>query len=161
MIILKLIFHIFAFFSKFFYKLIYGKKIKIGKSVTWRRKMNIMISLEGSLSIGSNCFFNNFCSLNCNSNVTIGDNCIFGEGVKIYDHDHRFSDKNKLIKDQGFSNGSVIIGKNCWIGSNVVILKNSKIGENCVIGAGCVIHGEIPDNTIVRNDSCLRFEDII
>lgn len=161
MFILKLIFHISAIFSKFFYKLIYGKKIKMGKSITWRRKMSIMISSEGLLLIGSNCFFNNNCSLNCNSKIIIGDNCIFGECVKIYDHNHRFSDKNKLIKDQGFSNGSIIIGKNCWIGSNVVILKDSKIGDNCVIGAGCVIKGDIPDSTIVRNDSCLRFEDII
>ena len=44
----------------------------------------------------------------------------------------------------------IIIGNNCWIASNVVILKGTKIGNNCVIGAGCIVSGIIPDNSIVR-----------
>lgn len=102
MIVLKLIFHISALFSKIFYKLIYGKKLKIGKSVTWRRKISIMISSKGTVSIGEKCFFNNYCSLNSNLNVTIGDNCLFGENVKIYDHNHRFRNLIFLLKNRDF-----------------------------------------------------------
>lgn len=160
MIVLKLIFHISALFSKIFYKLIYGKKLKIGKSVTWRRKISIMISSKGTVSIGEKCFFNNYCSLNSNLNVTIGDNCLFGENVKIYDHNHRFRNTNTPIKEQGFSDGKISIGNQCWIGSNVVILKDTIIGDNCVIGAGCVIKGTIPPKTIVKNNSELIYEQI-
>ena len=33
----------------------------------------------------------------------------------------------RSIKEQGFSNGTVSIGRHCWIGSNVCILKNADI----------------------------------
>ena len=85
---------------------------------------------------------------------------IFGENVKIYDRNHHFN-QYKAIKLQGFSNGSVIIGCRCWIGSNVTILKETEIGNNCVIGAGCVISGKIPDNSIVRLVPNMQIETII
>ena len=85
---------------------------------------------------------------------------IFGENVKIYDHNHRFNQLKELRK-QGFSNGSVVIGERCWISSNVTILKGTEIGNNCVIGAGCVISGKIPDDTIVKLNQDLTFEKII
>lgn len=124
--------------------------IHIGKNVTWRNNFSVMIDKKGYLEIGDNCFFNNGCSLNANKYIHIGEGTIFGENVKIYDHNHRFADSNLSIKDQGFSNGSVYIGKHCWIGSNVVILKGSRVGDNCVIGAGCIISGDIPGGHIVQ-----------
>ncbi len=69
--------------------------------------------------------------------------------MKIYDHNHRFN-QHIEIKQQGFSNGSVIIGQHCWIGSNMMILKNTVIGDNYVIGAGTVVSGTIPSNSIVK-----------
>lgn len=69
--------------------------------------------------------------------------------MKIYDHNHRFN-QHIEIKQQGFSNGSVIIGQHCWISSNMMILKNTVIGDNYVIGAGTVVSGTIPSNSIVK-----------
>lgn len=109
-----------------------------------------MIEKNGKLQIGKGCFFNNGCTIGVNKSVIIENGSIFGENVKIYDHNHRFADTTKSIKSQGYSNGTVHIGKHCWIGSNVCILKNADIGNNCVIGAGCVISEKIKDNTIVR-----------
>lgn len=119
-----------------------------------------MKASKGYIEIGDNCFFNNDCSINCNNKVIIGDGSLFGENVKIYDHNHRFKDV-KPIKEQGFSNGTVMIGNHCWVGSNVVILKNTVINDNCVIGAGCVISGEIPKDTIVKNNSSYQYKKII
>ena len=79
--------------------------------------------------------------------------------MKIYDHNHRFN-RHMEIKQQGFSNGSVIIGRHCWIGSNVTILKNTVIGDNCVIGAGTVVSGVIPSNSIVKTRRSLMIEPI-
>ena len=36
-------------------------------------------------------------------------------------------------------------------GKSYVILKGVTIGDNCVIGAGCVIHKDVPPNSIVVN----------
>lgn len=82
--------------------------------------------------------------------IKIGENCIFGENVLIYDHDHRFRERRGLIKDQGFVIKEVVLGNNIWIGSNVTILKGVNIGDNSVIGANCVIYKDVPENTLVR-----------
>lgn len=160
MLFLKLWYHFCAAVSKLFFKLIYGRKLDFGKKVTWRRSLCIMIDKNAEVKIGNNCFFNNYCSVNANKRITIGDGCLFGENVKIYDHNHRFKDKNIPIKEQGFSNGTVEIGNHCWIGSNVILLKGTKIGDHCIIGAGCVIRGEIPPGTIVKNTFQLIHEQI-
>ena len=150
MIIFKILYHILEIVKKFLYKILYRKKIEIAKNVTWRRDFSVMIEKNGKLQIGKGCFFNNGCTIGVNKSVIIENGSIFGENVKIYDHNHRFADTTKSIKSQGYSNGTVHIGKHCWIGSNVCILKNADIGNNCVIGAGCVISEKIKDNTIVR-----------
>lgn len=43
----------------------------------------------------------------------------------------------------------IIIGEHTFIGANCFILPGSKIGSNCIIGAGSVIRGIIPDDSIV------------
>ena len=91
--------------------------------------------------------------------IVIGDDCIFGENVDIYDHNHRFAQR-ELIKKQGFSKGGVKIGRNCWIGSNAVILKGAEIGDNVVVGAGCIIDGKIPSDCIVRTKKNYEIEEI-
>ena len=103
--------------------------------------------------IGDNCFFNRGCSLNILEGLEIGDNCIFGENVKIYDQNHRFSRGDLPIREQGYKTAKIQIGSDCWIGSNTVILKGVTIGSGCVIGAGCIIDRDIPENSIVRANS--------
>lgn len=151
--IIKAWYHIWAIIKRFFFRIIYREKIKIGKNTTWRRNFSVMLGDRAELQIGKDCFFNNQCTIGANGSVIIGDGSIFGENVKIYDHNHRFSNIEKSIKSQGYSNGKIRIGKHCWIGSNVCILKNADIGNNCVIGAGCVISEKIEDNTIVKRDN--------
>ncbi|MBE6587439.1 MAG: acyltransferase [Ruminococcaceae bacterium] len=160
MLIIKLIYHINAAIAKLFYKIVYGSGVTFGKRVTWRKHLSLMIAKGAKLTVGDRCFFNNYCSVNVNNRITIGKNCMFGENVKIYDHNHRFSSADKPFNDQGFSNGEVHIGENCWIGSNVVILKGTVIGKNCVIGAGAVIKGTVPDNTVVKPTGEYVFEKI-
>lgn len=110
----------------------------------------MMIGENAIIKIGDDCFFNNDCSLNSLNSITIGNRTIFGENVKIYDHNHKYNKKNIPIKQQGYSVGQVVIGHDCWIGSNVVILKGAHIGDNCVIGAGVVISSKIEDGSLVK-----------
>jgi acetyltransferase-like isoleucine patch superfamily enzyme len=42
----------------------------------------------------------------------------------------------------------VKIGRRVWIGLNAIILKGVTIGDNAVIGAGSVVTGDIPANTL-------------
>lgn len=141
--------------KRILFKLIYGKKIKTSGKWTFRNRLNIMIK-GGLLELGEDVFFNNDCSLNVIDHVCIGDKCIFGENVKIYDHNHKFNMKDIPIKEQPLISKEVIIGNNVWIGSNVLILAGSKIGNNTVIAAGCVVSGEVNSDTIMKRDNIVE-----
>lgn len=160
MLFLKVWYHFFSKIKVMLYYILFGNKVSFGKKATFRKNFTLAIENEGKVKIGERCFFNNGCSIMCMNKVSIGDGSLFGEGVKIYDHNHRFGRDNVPIKDQGFSVGEVSVGDHCWIGSNVVLLKGCKIGKNCVIGAGCVISGEVPDNTIVKKRSDYLYSKI-
>lgn len=147
-------------FKKLLYHIAYGKRLEMSDTVTFRNGFHVFIEDTGFVRIGENTFFNNYCSVNAMNSVIIGENCLFGENVKIYDHNHKFRDGIKPIAEQGFSIGSVTIGDNCWIGTNVVILKNSCIGEHCVIAAGTVVDGEVPSNTIIYRDDSKKRMDV-
>lgn len=147
--LIKVKFHLVAIMKTLLYKVLFGNNISFGKGTTFRRGFKIYLDGNGKINIGDYCFFNNGCSINALGSVTIGKGSIFGEDVKIYDHNHRFNLKGLPLKEQGFSIGDVYIGNDCWIGSNAVILKGARIGNNCVIGAGCVIDGEIPPYSVV------------
>lgn len=152
MLIRKVFIRLKGYVAVCFYRLIFGKSLVLKSLPSVRRGFNVVIEPPGEVSIGKGCFFNNDCSIVCRDRVTIGDNCLFAEGVKIYDHDHRFRNPDKLIKDQGYKAQPVVIGSNCWLANNVIVLKGTTIGSNTVIGAGCVVHGDIPENSIVSLD---------
>lgn len=152
MITLKIYYHIVAIVKKIFYKIIYGNHIKFGKGVTFRKGFSLVIEDGANVEIGSGTFFNNYCSINAKKNIKIGENCLFGESVKIYDHNHVFKNKNILIKDQGFKTGYIKIENNCWIGSNVIILKDVEIGENSIIAAGEIVRKNIDSDSIFLNN---------
>lgn len=142
-----------------YYKAIYRDRFHMGKKCNWRPGLKLIIE-NGKIKIGDYCKFNYNCSIMSLGSVEIGDYTLLGEGVKIYDQNHKFNQYNQLITNQGMSVGTVKIGNNCWLGSNVVVLKDTVIGDNCVIGAGCVIKGNIPPNSIVKNNHNYKVEEI-
>ncbi len=148
-------------FKKNIWKIEYGHRLKIGSKVSLRSSVMINIQKEGSIQIGDNTFFNNYCSLNSHGLIKIGNDCLFGENVKVYDHNHIFNTEKK-VNEEKFNVGKVIIGNNCWIGSNVTITKGTIIGDNCTIAAGCVLNESIPDNSIVKREkSFQKIENIV
>jgi acetyltransferase-like isoleucine patch superfamily enzyme len=129
-----------------------NSEVSIGKDVVFRENGRITCFNNGKIQIKDSVYFNRNCSLNCLLAVDIDSYCLFGENVKIYDHNHNFNDQEKLIKEQGYSKARIKIGKNCWIGSNTIILKGVTIGDNVVIGANNLIVKDIPSNTIVKSN---------
>ena len=146
--LMKAWYHFKAKIKKILYKLIYGKRVQIGKGTTWRHGFHITIE-GGQVEIGKDCFFNNYCSINSLKKVTIGEGTIFGSNCHIYDHNHRFSDVDTSIKAQGYTLEETHIGNHCWFGTNAVVLKGVTIGDNCVIGAGVVVSSDVPDGTVI------------
>lgn len=117
-----------------------GGSVSIGKIIS-RNDLSIFCD-GGKVIISSGVFFNNGCSLNCMSRIDIGENTLFGEGVRIYDHDHAISETGIPLKDS-FLTDPIVIGSNCWVGSNVLILKGVRICDGVTIGAGSVVRKSI------------------
>ena len=135
-------------------KLQYGSSFQAEK-FHFRKGFSVFIEESGTVKIGKNVFFNTNCSITARKFVVIGSNCIFGENVKIYDHNHKYKNRNLLIKEQGYLSEEVVIEEDCWIGSNVTILKGVHIGRHSVIGAGVIVHKDLPENSVtVCNQNC-------
>ena len=124
-----------------------GAHVTLGDRVESDGRVFITVGYAGRLSIGSRVYFNDGAVISCLGKVDIGDDTLFGPGVKLFDNNHRFS------REEGVSRvcdaGSITVGRNCWIASDVVLLKGANIGDNCVIGAGCVIRGTVPAGSLV------------
>jgi acetyltransferase-like isoleucine patch superfamily enzyme len=125
-----------------------GKKSKIiiGNKCYIRRNSDIE-SHQGIIEIGDRVFFNKNLTLVSRKEILIGDNCIFGEDISIYDHNHSFENKQKPIRDQGFNTASVKIGCNVWVGCKTYIGSGVTIGDNVLIAAGSIVIKSIPDNS--------------
>ena len=134
----------------------------IGKHVSLEIESNAMCKLSrihveaygtiavrrgAKLFMGNSVYINKNCTITCHQKIEIGAHCSFGPNLCIFDHDHRFSE-NGQIRGQ-YRCGDVQIGDNCWFGGNVIILRGTVVGDNCVIGAGTVLSGVIPPNSLV------------
>lgn len=93
--------------------------------------------------------------------VTIGDNVFVGPNVSILTPKHplRWQDRNIYNSGKGYDTdreygAPITIGDNCWIAGNVTICAGAKIGSGCVIGAGSVVLGEIPENSLAYGNPC-------
>lgn len=125
--------------------------LHIGKDCYLRKFCSVVVS-DGKMKIGDNFFMNNNSSLNCMGEIEIGDNCLFGEGVKLYDHNYDYRKNDGLpFNKKGYRRGKIIIGDNCWLGSNVIVLMGVTIGNNVIVGANTVVHKDIPSGTILIN----------
>lgn len=132
-----------------------SSEIYIGSSVRMRRFCTLKCT-NGTIKIGNNVFLNNYISLNCREYIEIGDDCLLGENIKVYDHDHTYKLGEKT-RDLPIISKKIMIGNNVWIGANVIILKGVTIGDNVVIAAGSLINKDVPSNTIAYN----RKEEVI
>ena len=133
--------------------------IKIDSNVIFKEFCSVLVVKGGKLSVDSNVFFNNYSSINCLEEIRIGANTLYGEGVKIYDHNHKYDQTPELkVYGDQFNTSPVIIGENCWIGSNVTILKGVTIGNNVIIGANNLIYKSIPSNSLVKSKSEINIQ---
>lgn len=122
--------------------------IRLGKCVRAHRRSKLLALGSGVLEIGSNTALGNGVSINCMERITIGEGVQFGPDVKIYDHDHDFRVPGGIAAEK-FKTAPVEIGANSWIGCNVVILMGTTLGENCIVGAGSVLKGHYPANSVI------------
>jgi acetyltransferase-like isoleucine patch superfamily enzyme len=80
--------------------------------------------------------------------VRLGDGVCIAGGVKFLTHNgaaRLLRSRRPMIQ----SFGRIVVGDNSFIGENAILSPGTTIGRDCVIGAGAVVHGTIPDNSLV------------
>ena len=97
-----------------------------------------------NIEVGEDVFINACCHFQDHGGVTIGDGCQIGHNVVFATLNHFLEpEKRKMTYS-----APIVLGKNVWVGSNATILQGVTIGDNAVIGAGAVVTGDIPANTV-------------
>ncbi len=157
-------------------KILYTKKVKLGKSVILGDNVeinalckngvvfgdNVTISKGGliectgvikhigeGLIIGNNVGIAQFCFIQVRGQAKIGNNVIFGPNVSIFSENHNYSDPDIPICNQGETRIGVVIEDGVWIGTRSVILDGVIVGENSIIAAGSVVTKNVLPYSIV------------
>ena len=107
--------------------------IKHGKMT----KYNYIIQYPENLKLGKNFDIGEFTYVNSEYGVEICDNVQIGSHCSIYSHST--IDEKK---------GSVILRKNCKVGTHSTIMPNVIIGKNSIVAAYSFVNTNIPDDQI-------------
>lgn len=100
------------------------------------------------MKIGQDCYINNVNFSTEPYLIEIGDHVAVAAGTDFITHDGAiWCFRGELENADVF--GRIIIGNNVFIGNNCTILPNTAIGNNCIIGAGSVVRGEFPDDSVI------------
>jgi maltose O-acetyltransferase len=71
--------------------------------------------------------------------ITIDDHVTLGPYVAIITHD------TSLVQHTGQTRlGRVVLGKRVYVGVGAILLPGTTVGEDSVVGAGAVVHGQVP-----------------
>jgi acetyltransferase-like isoleucine patch superfamily enzyme len=157
-------------------KIIFRKRISLGKSITIGDNVeinalsksgvvignnvsilkNTIIECTGvirnigeGLIIGDNVGIAQNCFIQVRGKVIIGNNVIFGPNVSIFSENHNFSDPDLPVSIQGETRKGVTIEEGVWIGTRSIILDGVTIGKNSIVAAGSVVNKDVPPYSIV------------
>jgi sugar O-acyltransferase (sialic acid O-acetyltransferase NeuD family) len=96
------------------------------------------------LTHGENCFI--FEDNTIQPRVRIGANVTLWSGNHI--GHHSVIDDNVFISSHVVVSGGVTVGANSFLGVNCTIRDHVRIGKRCVLGAGAIVLGDAPDESV-------------
>jgi len=104
-------------------------------------------TVAGEVTIGEHTWIGPYCSLDGSGGLSIGHHCSIALGCQLLTHD---TVKWALSGGRApYEREPTAIGDCCFLGTYAVVLKGASIGNRCVVGAGAVVSGSVPDDTIV------------
>ena len=102
------------------------------------------VRIGDNSGIGINCYM---------AMATIGKDVRMGPDVILQSGDHVFSERDKPIRLQGYTEPRpIVIEDDVYIGARVIILPGRKIGRGAVIGSGAVVTKDVPEYAVVAGN---------
>ncbi|HFK2920355.1 TPA: hypothetical protein ACGY72_001523 [Stenotrophomonas maltophilia] len=126
----------------------FGDSVKIGDFGRLICSGSLTHLGEG-ISIGHRVGIGEFCRIGGSGGVSIGEDTIVGQYFSVHPENHEFSDKQRLIREQGTARAPVVVGANCWIGAKVTLLAGSEVGHSSVVAAGSVVNSRFPPYSVI------------
>jgi acetyltransferase-like isoleucine patch superfamily enzyme len=111
--------------------------------------------------IGEYCYINSGCVFYSGHGINIGNNVLIGPNCNIVPSNHKFDEKDQIIRLQGhmLSKGGVIIEDDVWLGAAVTVLDGAHIRKGCVIAANSVVIGETEEYSVYGGVPAKKIKD--
>ncbi len=133
--------------------------VRLGDRVYLRRGTDIEAH-DAAVVVGDRFFMNKGSSIVARCGVTVGRDCMIGEGVSICDHNHGHQAGGVPFREQGYACAPVRIGDNVWVGSHAFIGPGVSIGDHVVIGANAVITRDVPAGSVAVTRQTLEIRPL-
>jgi len=124
------------------FKLLQDSSLMLEGNFTIYSGCTISVNPGAKMILGSG-FINNYATIDCFQEISIGANVAISTGVTIRDSDNHSINGNEIITLP------IKIGNHVWIGLNATILKGVTIGDGAVVAAGAVVTKNVPPKTLV------------
>ncbi len=133
----------------------------IGRGVVFSPHMRLMLGRNvwlgsygvfqgpGRVRIGTATYVGSHFSINSIDEVSIGNECMFGNMVSIVDNNHGTAAGAVPFHRQPTVARKVTIGDACWIGEKATILAGVHVGRGSIVAAGAVVREDVEAGTIV------------
>jgi len=131
-----------------------SRGVKLGSNVSFGAFSQLRPSSQYGGMLGEGCIigdgttFGPYTYVGCAGFIEIGSNCMFGPRVSLIAENHVIPEEGQTLKGAGVIRQGIKVGSDCWVGANTVILDGASIGDGSIIGAGAVVRGVIPPNSI-------------
>lgn len=122
--------------------------VKVGNNSRIGNNARVSAGGAGSVVIANDVLIDDSTYVMAHEKIVIGKNSKIAAFCFITDFNHKFCDREKPLKAQGYATKPVVIGENVWIGTHVVVLPGVTIGSGSVIGAGSVVTKDVPENAV-------------
>jgi acetyltransferase-like isoleucine patch superfamily enzyme len=116
------------------------KKASNNRKIKYLRKQG--------MKIGHDCLINTMSFSTEPYLIEIGNHVAIAGGTELITHDGGIWCFREEIPHADVF-GKIKLGNNVFIGNNCTILPNTSIGDNCIIGAGSIVRGKFPQDSII------------
>lgn len=120
---------------------------------------------EGELHIGSNVHIAPQCIIQAHGGVSIGDNCGFSSGVKLYSLTNLPENPNDEIVHftplgkPYYLNSQISIAENVGVALNSIVLAGATIEQNSFIAPNSVVMTTIKENSFASGNPAKKIKD--
>lgn len=93
--------------------------------------------------------------------IQIGDNSVISREVMFLTHDYSISAglasigvRKRRGEGELYTLKPIVVGNDCFVGARTSLLPGASIGDNVIIGAGSVVSGHIPNDSVAVGNPC-------